>query len=102
MCSLPPWPLTSRVTVVRGWKREFAPQWKSFFHGDGGEERGRRIFEGERMGGGARVTFVFIFIFTFYFFERVSLSLNFRASFRSLSIPVRVSSVYRIVYAGLD
>lgn len=56
------------------------------------------------MGGGARVTFVFIFIFifTFYFFERVSLSLNFRASFRSLSIPVRVSSVYRIVYAGLD
>ena len=40
-CSLPPWPLTSRVTV-RGWKREFVPQWKvSFFFFSPRERRTR-------------------------------------------------------------
>lgn len=80
VCSLPPWPLTSRVTrVVRGWKREFAPQWKSFFRRDGGEGRGGEE-EFLREGGWEEehASLLLLFLFPFFIFpQRGSLPLNF-------------------------
>lgn len=98
VCSLPPWPLTSRVTrVVRGWKREFAPQWKSFFRRDGDRGEGKKNFWGREDGRRSTRHFCFCFYFHFLFFPNAGL---FLWIFRSLSIPARVSSVYRIVYAA--